>query len=798
MDIDRQEKYAGSSDDAAIHSLKSVAACNKGITSMLAVAHLGQMVNLTSLNLHMNHISKIESLKLLVQLTSLDLSANDIDSIEGISHLSELTSLNLSSNRIASAAKGLTGLRKLRRLSIAFNTLKTADGLDDLVALTYVDLAGNKIEKPSQLQSLVKLSNLQQLRLAVPHTSSAAGVKPQLVSENPLVVTTPNYVELVHDLMPSVRSIDDVEVVFDPLAEERDRLSYLRAQPLEAPPLGKVDEYLRALNAVPLKPRMKKVTRGTMTDTASLTDLPSPPSAPESQELSNLRHALQATKDENMRLSSALEAAHRENQADRVHYESATQALEAEHNAATARLQREAAKPVQQLLLMEAELAQVRHESSQRLIEKARLVASLEKENSDLKKKCAHNGEEIKSLLRELKSSEHKARFALATFERSMRSEMDDRLGKERTEVERRVREEFTQRLADAELQHAAAVRDMADALQSRHASALAAVESKLADALRDRTLTVDVLERSRDFFAHSRLTATELLEECDRQRLGAIRDGEMQSMALICSYDVTVFKLRCSLLVSEKKRVKPSAADASVMTECPATRCAGSQTAAVHVLPCAQCQIYNDVERPRLCQCIATLERQLRELLDESSTSAERIQLLQGENAQLSENVQNDQEERDNMLRTIRNLKESLKRNEQAMQELEEEASAKIESKRSEARDLVAENERLRGERDELTAELIHCKSKSVVVRSEDTAVSDNLRRAVDALRAQLLVVDTAYRAVCVEKSALAQRFETMDAAWKAREGDFQQALQEQRTTWEKKLQSIVSQALK
>lgn len=68
------------------------------LLSSLLDVHLNPTV--TSLNLHCNHIQRIEGLTSAWHLRHLDLSSNSISKIEGLSSLTSLRTLNLSCNLI--------------------------------------------------------------------------------------------------------------------------------------------------------------------------------------------------------------------------------------------------------------------------------------------------------------------------------------------------------------------------------------------------------------------------------------------------------------------------------------------------------------------------------------------------------------------------------------------------------------------------------------------------------------------------------------------------------------------------
>jgi hypothetical protein len=778
-------------NDTAVLSAQAVTACNKGLTSMLAVARLGDMINLTSLNLHMNNISRIENLKNLRLLKSLDISANDISVIEGISHLSELVSLNLSSNRIA-APTGLRGLKKLQRLSIAFNLLSSLEGLEDLASLTYLDVAGNRLEKVAELRCLASLRNLKELRLAVPQAAGATAV-----AENPLVDREGRYVAAVHAELPGVATIDTSNVMFDPLSDER---ACLRAQPFLAfqaasCPLGKVDEYLRgmgSMQAVAAKPRMKKVTRGTNTEHEAPHALPDPgckaappvpEPTPEGPELAALRASLATSRAENLRLAAALEASNAAAQQEMMQHEAHMAEMVAEHTKIVNHMQRENTKSSQQLILLEADMAQVRAESAKATQESSRRITLLEKEKVALEKRLDHATDESKGLLRELRASEKKAAVALATFEQAMRTEMDSRLAHDQAEVERRLRADCDQRLLHAERQYQAAVASTVSHLESRSSAALAEIEARCTQLQRER----DAFQSSADRLIHRQFSGVEQLEQAERRSVAFLRDGELRSMLTTCFMEAKALRADLAARAAIEKSRKPEMRNAAVMCEGLLMHNTSCQTTPD---PCPQCL--------HARQCISRLEEQRLELCDEVGRGAAALRSAQQENADINSQLQEARSERENMLRTIRNLKESLAQSDRSMQELEDEAAAKIESKRDELRQLFSENERLKVQCAALAEDLAQRRliTDAPAVRADDTVV-ENLKRAVEALRSQLVSVHAAYCAVSAERSAVANQCKSLEAVQRQKDAEYEQTLQEQRAAWEKKLQSIVSQAL-
>ncbi|XP_064202359.1 leucine-rich repeat and coiled-coil domain-containing protein 1 [Anguilla rostrata] len=159
-------------------------------------------VNVRSLNLHCNRISKIEGLTTTWQLRHLDLSSNQIARIEGLDSLSSLRTLNLSCNLITKI-EGLTGLVNLIRLNLSYNQISDLTGLLYLhgkeYKLKHLNLQSNRLNNLKQLlQCMVGLKSLNDVILSMDGSS------------NP-VCATPGYREMVLQSLPQVTALDGVD-----------------------------------------------------------------------------------------------------------------------------------------------------------------------------------------------------------------------------------------------------------------------------------------------------------------------------------------------------------------------------------------------------------------------------------------------------------------------------------------------------------------------------------------------------------------------------------------------------------
>eukprot|EP00064_Thunnus_orientalis_P010568 superscaffoldBa00001446_g10594 len=139
----------------------------------------------TSLNLHCNHIPRIEGLTSAWHLRHLDLSSNCISKIEGLSSLTSLRTLNLSCNTITEV-EGLLYLHgteyKLKHLSLHSNHLHSIDHL---------------------LQCLLGLQALSEVTLS------------QDGRDNP-ICRSPGYREIVMQSLPHISVLDGLDRLGNP------------------------------------------------------------------------------------------------------------------------------------------------------------------------------------------------------------------------------------------------------------------------------------------------------------------------------------------------------------------------------------------------------------------------------------------------------------------------------------------------------------------------------------------------------------------------------------------------------
>ncbi|XP_034559351.1 leucine-rich repeat and coiled-coil domain-containing protein 1 [Notolabrus celidotus] len=175
---------------------KELSLIDKNVTSLLDVP-LSQTV--TSLNLHCNHIQRIEGLTSSWHLRHLDLSSNCISKIEGLSSLASLRTLNLSCNSITKV-EGLNNLVNLTRLNVSYNQINHLTGLLYLhgtdYKLKHLSLHGNHLDSIDHLlQCLLGLQGLREVTL------SEDG------SDNPVCRST-GYREIVMQSLPQISTLD--------------------------------------------------------------------------------------------------------------------------------------------------------------------------------------------------------------------------------------------------------------------------------------------------------------------------------------------------------------------------------------------------------------------------------------------------------------------------------------------------------------------------------------------------------------------------------------------------------------
>lgn len=175
---------------------------DSGITSLSELRDLSLFLNLQVLNLHSNHITKIENLQNLVHLRELNLSSNDITRIEGLHRLVRLEVLNLASNRIK-AVVGLEGMGNLKKINLSFNLIDDLSGFSALNGphskLHHLDMRANRINSLDELNYLARCSNLRYLLIKMDSRTQTRGNA---------ISSQPTYRAHAFKTIPSLFSLD--------------------------------------------------------------------------------------------------------------------------------------------------------------------------------------------------------------------------------------------------------------------------------------------------------------------------------------------------------------------------------------------------------------------------------------------------------------------------------------------------------------------------------------------------------------------------------------------------------------
>uniref|UniRef100_A0A3B5AL46 Leucine-rich repeat and coiled-coil domain-containing protein 1 n=1 Tax=Stegastes partitus TaxID=144197 RepID=A0A3B5AL46_9TELE len=183
---------------------KELSLIDKKITSLLDIP---LTPTVTALNLHCNHIPRIEGLTSAWHLRHLDLSSNCISKIEGLSSLTSLRTLNLSCNLITKV-EGLNGLVNLTRLNLSYNQINSLTGLLYLhgseYKLKHLSLHSNHLDSIDHLlQCLLGLQGLREVTLS------------QDGRDNPLCMS-PGYREIVMQSLPQITVLDGLDQLGNP------------------------------------------------------------------------------------------------------------------------------------------------------------------------------------------------------------------------------------------------------------------------------------------------------------------------------------------------------------------------------------------------------------------------------------------------------------------------------------------------------------------------------------------------------------------------------------------------------
>lgn len=115
-------------------------------------------VNLRSLDLRENAITSVEALSGMTNLTTLNLSMNKIGDISSLSALKNLTELDVHDNHRVSDISSLSGMTKMRSLTLRHNTIRDISALSGMSDLRSLDLFENRVSDISPLTGLTSLS----------------------------------------------------------------------------------------------------------------------------------------------------------------------------------------------------------------------------------------------------------------------------------------------------------------------------------------------------------------------------------------------------------------------------------------------------------------------------------------------------------------------------------------------------------------------------------------------------------------------------------------------------------------
>ncbi len=113
-----------------------------------------------NLDLSLNQIANISSLKNSIKLFHLNLSHNQIESINALQNLTALTFLDLSFNKIVNIDVFLNNFKKLELLYLSNNKIISVEKLNSLSALWFLDLSFNQIFCIDSLKTLISLNYL--------------------------------------------------------------------------------------------------------------------------------------------------------------------------------------------------------------------------------------------------------------------------------------------------------------------------------------------------------------------------------------------------------------------------------------------------------------------------------------------------------------------------------------------------------------------------------------------------------------------------------------------------------------
>ncbi|XP_069806493.1 leucine-rich repeat-containing protein 9 isoform X1 [Dendropsophus ebraccatus] len=210
-----------------------IIALDEGTILSIAKANLSSQI--TILNLHGNHLSKLKEISKLHGLQKLVISFNEVTSLEDLSCLPNLEYLDASHNRVISL-EGFKGMGKLKHLDLSWNQLtKTVDEMNFLrkhaAHLFTLNVAHNPWHKPAllrmaaigRLKSLTHLDGVLVTQEEVSESSKfSAGAR---ITQALLQITarTDSVRPRCLSLLPSAQIISQIsKSCLDPYAEFND------------------------------------------------------------------------------------------------------------------------------------------------------------------------------------------------------------------------------------------------------------------------------------------------------------------------------------------------------------------------------------------------------------------------------------------------------------------------------------------------------------------------------------------------------------------------------------------------
>jgi internalin A len=150
-------------NDAAsqLGDLKNLTTLNLSNSKVSDVSPLKDLKNLTTLNLSRSEVSDVSPLKNLKNLTTLDLSYSKVSDVSPLKDLENLTTLNLDFTAVSDVLP-LKDLKNLTTLKLYPTAAAVSDvsPLKDLKGLTTLDLNSSKVSDVSPLKDLKNLTRL--------------------------------------------------------------------------------------------------------------------------------------------------------------------------------------------------------------------------------------------------------------------------------------------------------------------------------------------------------------------------------------------------------------------------------------------------------------------------------------------------------------------------------------------------------------------------------------------------------------------------------------------------------------